>query len=62
MREMGKEEEKKKRSSQHITPPVVAVVWLSDLLTISGCDPSVQTREWNSRNEAEGGNKAGQYE
>ena len=41
----------KRRSSQPITPPVVVTVWLSDLLTISGCTPSERTRWWDGMKE-----------
>lgn len=56
----GKERER--RSSQHVTPPVIDVVWLSDLLTISGRTLSKWTRWWNDMKETEGENEAGQYE
>lgn len=48
---------------QHITPLAVVVVWLSDLLTISGCTLSGwTTRGGKAQQRQKGQDEAGQYE
>lgn len=44
-KERGHGARERRGSFQHISPAVVIVVGLSDLLTISGCTPSGWTRQ-----------------